>query len=31
MLPGMKHRIQIWPSNRIGQTIVLPVRFGLVW
>jgi len=30
MLPGMKHRIKIWPSNRSGQTIVLPARFGSV-
>jgi hypothetical protein len=28
MLPGMKHRIEIWLSNRIGQTIVRPARFG---
>jgi hypothetical protein len=28
MLPGMKHRIKIWPSNRNGQTIVRPTRFG---
>jgi hypothetical protein len=30
MLPGMKHRIKIWPSNRSGQTIVRPTRFGSV-
>jgi hypothetical protein len=30
MLPGMKHRIKILPSNRNGQTIVLPARFGSV-
>jgi len=24
----MKHRIKIWPSNRNGQTIVHPTRFG---
>jgi hypothetical protein len=30
MLPGMKHRIEIWPSNRSGQTIVRPTRFGWV-
>ena len=26
----MKHRIQISPSNRDGQTIVRPARFGSV-
>jgi hypothetical protein len=30
MLPGTKHRIKIWPSNRSGQTIVRPARFGSV-
>jgi hypothetical protein len=30
MLPGMKHRMKIWPSNRSGQTIVRPTRFGSV-
>jgi hypothetical protein len=30
MLPGMKQRIEIWLSNRIGQTIVRPARFGSV-
>jgi len=30
MLPGMKHRMTIWPSNRSGQTIVRPARFGSV-
>jgi hypothetical protein len=30
MLPGMKHRIKIWPANRNGQTIVRPARFGSV-
>jgi hypothetical protein len=28
MLPGMKHRIKIWPSTGSGQTIVRPTRFG---
>jgi hypothetical protein len=26
----MKHRIEISPLNRIGQTIVRPARFGSV-
>jgi hypothetical protein len=30
MLPGMKHLIEICSSNRIGQTIVRPARFGSV-
>jgi hypothetical protein len=30
MLPGMKHRIKIWPTNRSGQTMVYPTRFGSV-
>jgi hypothetical protein len=30
MLPGIKHRIEISPLNRIGQTIVRPARFGSV-
>jgi hypothetical protein len=30
MLPGMKHRIKIWPPSRSGQTIVRPARFGSV-
>jgi hypothetical protein len=30
MLPGMKHLIEIYSSNRIGQTIVRPARSGSV-
>jgi hypothetical protein len=30
LLPGMKQWITIWPSNRSGQTIVLPAWFGSV-
>lgn len=30
MLPGMKQRIKIPPSPRIGQTIVRPTRLGEV-
>jgi hypothetical protein len=30
ILPGMKQRIEIWSSSRIGHTIVRPADFGSV-